>query len=89
MLIGATTENPSFQVNSALLSRCRVIVLEKLSNTAIEKILYRAVDEMNVHIVDSVDDVKKEKNTERFIKFFIYYYDFENKMWFNLLSSVL
>ena len=73
MLIGATTENPSFQVNSALLSRCRVIVLEKLSNTAIEKILYRAVDEMNVHIVDSVDDVKKEKNTERFIKFFIYY----------------
>ncbi|RUS73385.1 hypothetical protein EGW08_018863 [Elysia chlorotica] len=30
-LIGATTENPSFHVNSALLSRCRVVVLEKLS----------------------------------------------------------
>ncbi|KAF9183235.1 Werner helicase interacting protein 1 [Haplosporangium sp. Z 767] len=31
ILIGATTENPSFRVNSALLSRCRVLTLEKLS----------------------------------------------------------
>lgn len=30
-LIGATTENPSFRINSALLSRCRVLTLEKLS----------------------------------------------------------
>lgn len=30
-LIGATTENPSFSVNAALLSRCRVVVLEKLT----------------------------------------------------------
>lgn len=42
-LIGATTENPSFQVNAALLSRCRVIVLEKLSVEAMEAILMRAV----------------------------------------------
>ncbi|XP_041376048.1 ATPase WRNIP1-like isoform X2 [Gigantopelta aegis] len=60
VLIGATTENPSFQVNSALLSRCRVIVLEKLSGTAVERILYRAVDEMNVQVVDSEDDVADE-----------------------------
>jgi putative ATPase len=31
ILIGATTENPSFEVNSALLSRCKVYILNKLS----------------------------------------------------------
>lgn len=38
-LIGATTENPSFEVNSALLSRCRVFVLQGLSPENLEKIL--------------------------------------------------
>jgi putative ATPase len=38
-MIGATTENPSFHVNSALLSRCRVIVLEKLSTDDLITIL--------------------------------------------------
>ena len=42
-LIGATTENPSFEVNSALLSRTRVFVLEKLSQESLEKIISRAV----------------------------------------------
>jgi putative ATPase len=42
-LIGATTENPSFEVNAALLSRCRVVVLQKLDVVAIEKILRRAL----------------------------------------------
>uniref|UniRef100_A0A452ISF9 AAA+ ATPase domain-containing protein n=1 Tax=Gopherus agassizii TaxID=38772 RepID=A0A452ISF9_9SAUR len=46
-LIGATTENPSFQVNSALLSRCRVIVLKKLSVEAMEAILMRAINSAN------------------------------------------
>lgn len=44
-LIGATTENPSFSVNAALLSRTRVLVLEKLSATVIEKLLERALAE--------------------------------------------
>ena len=44
-LIGATTENPSFEVNAALLSRCRVVVLQKLDVAAIEKILRRAIDD--------------------------------------------
>ncbi len=39
ILIGATTENPSFEINSALLSRCRVFVLEKLTAGDIEEIL--------------------------------------------------
>lgn len=43
ILLGATTENPSFSLNSALLSRCRVIVLEKLQTSAIMKILNRAL----------------------------------------------
>jgi len=42
-LIGATTENPSFEVNSALLSRCRVVVLERLSEADIISILRRAL----------------------------------------------
>jgi putative ATPase len=42
-LIGATTENPSFEVVSALLSRCRVFVLNQLSDHDIEKILERAL----------------------------------------------
>lgn len=42
-LIGATTENPSFEVNSALLSRTRVFVLEKLSEESLEKIIFRAI----------------------------------------------
>ncbi|XP_062986357.1 ATPase WRNIP1 isoform X2 [Elgaria multicarinata webbii] len=50
-LIGATTENPSFQVNSALLSRCRVIVLEKLSVEAMEAILMRAIKSLGIQIL--------------------------------------
>lgn len=42
-LIGATTENPSFSVNAALLSRTRVLVLEKLSPDAVEQLLERAL----------------------------------------------
>ena len=41
-LIGATTENPSFEVISALLSRCRVFVLESLSEKNLVKIIERA-----------------------------------------------
>ncbi len=43
ILIGATTENPSFEVNNALLSRCRVFVLKELSVEDIRKLLERAL----------------------------------------------
>lgn len=43
ILIGATTENPSFKVNGALLSRCRVFTLNKLSPEELEQILKNAV----------------------------------------------
>jgi putative ATPase len=41
-LIGATTENPSFELNAALLSRARVLLFERLDATAIERMLARA-----------------------------------------------
>jgi putative ATPase len=44
-LIGATTENPSFELNSALLSRARVIRLEQLDESAIERVLDRALSD--------------------------------------------
>lgn len=41
-LVGATTENPSFALNAALLSRCQVIVLERLAPEALERLIGRA-----------------------------------------------
>jgi putative ATPase len=43
VLVGATTENPSFEVNSALLSRCRVVVLRPLGSAHVREILARAL----------------------------------------------
>ncbi len=44
ILIGATTENPSFEVNSALLSRCKVFVLKGLTEDDLLKLLRRALE---------------------------------------------
>lgn len=52
ILIGATTENPSFQVISALLSRCKVLVLEKLSVEAMASILGRAVATLGIRVLE-------------------------------------
>ncbi|MBN1168889.1 replication-associated recombination protein A [Candidatus Woesebacteria bacterium] len=48
ILMGATTENPSFEIISPLLSRTRVIVLEQISEKDLEKILKRAIAETEV-----------------------------------------
>ena len=60
-LIGATTENPSFEINSALLSRCRVYVLQPLTEEQIVLLLRRAIadkerglGEMNLTASDDV-----------------------------------
>lgn len=58
ILIGATTENPSFEVNSALLSRCRIFKLNELSNEKIKSIILNSLEKdeflkkMNVSIKD-------------------------------------
>ena len=43
-LIGATTENPSFEVNSALLSRCQVFILKALDEKALHKLIRQAIE---------------------------------------------
>ncbi len=56
ILVGATTENPSFELNSALLSRCKVFILKALEEDDLKEMLERAVNSekgfasMNVHI---------------------------------------
>ena len=45
-LIGATTENPSFALNGALLSRCQVLVLRRLDDAALDRLLTRAEAEI-------------------------------------------
>jgi putative ATPase len=44
ILVGATTENPSYEINSALLSRTRVLVFERLSETELTQLAQRAAD---------------------------------------------
>jgi len=46
-LVGATTENPSFELNAALLSRCQVLVLHRLEDSALEILLQRAEEAAN------------------------------------------
>ena len=41
-LVGATTENPSFEINAALLSRCQVLILRRLDHDALEELARRA-----------------------------------------------
>lgn len=54
-LIGATTENPSFSVNNALLSRCQVYRLEPLSSEQIEAVLQRAITQDSVFKTLNID----------------------------------
>ena len=68
ILIGATTENPSFSLNSALLSRCRVIVLEKLTMPNLISILNRAVSSLEGTVYSST---RKLEDTEEIPKFII------------------
>ena len=56
-LVGATTENPSFALNGALLSRCQVLVLKRLDDAALELLLARAEQELG-HILPLDDDAR-------------------------------
>lgn len=61
VLIGATTENPSFEVNSALLSRSKVFVLESLTTDEVVSILKRALEDevrgLGTHRIDVTEDI--------------------------------
>ncbi len=56
--IGATTENPSFEVNSALLSRAAVYVLQSLSEEDLKQIVQRALD---IHAVPPMDETARDR----------------------------
>lgn len=56
VLIGATTENPSFEVIPALLSRCRVFVLDGLSDDAMREVVVRAVNSLTGNKLKVLDD---------------------------------
>lgn len=55
ILIGATTENPSFELNAALMSRAQVVVLKRLDDAAIELLLQRAEADMGRPLPLDVD----------------------------------
>src|SRR5262249_21144883 len=61
VLVGATTENPSFGVNAALLSRCRVVRLEALTDDALRALAVRAQGDRERGLgaleLDAADDV--------------------------------
>ena len=62
ILIGATTENPSFEINNALLSRCRVFVLKELTTDDIYALLKRAIQDKRgfgeEHVLIEEEDLK-------------------------------
>jgi len=60
ILIGATTENPSFEVRGALLSRCRVFVLKSLGDDDLNKLIDRVLSDRNNGLGDK--DVKIEED---------------------------
>ncbi len=58
IFIGATTENPSFELNNALLSRCRVYILRSLSPSQLERVLEQA-------LADKARGCGADKNTDK------------------------
>ena len=64
ILIGATTENPSFHLNNALLSRCKLVALSQLTVESIVKILKNAVDRLGGHQLNE-DETEKDKSDFR------------------------
>lgn len=62
-LIGATTENPSFEVISPLLSRSRVVIISALSKEAVGEALLRAVKAEGVKVVKTDGGLKKAKGS--------------------------
>ena len=57
ILIGATTENPSFEVNSALLSRSKVYTLKSLDMESVKKVLRRALDKEYKNVIIKDDEL--------------------------------
>ncbi|OQR78106.1 ATPase WRNIP1-like [Tropilaelaps mercedesae] len=92
-LIGATTENPSFSLNSALLSRCKVIVLEKLSSDNIKTIMLRALEKLQVDVVRDDEKTMSRKGglsiTESAVDFVVGVSDGDSRTALNSLQTAI
>lgn len=60
ILIGATTENPYFEVNKALLSRAMVLELKPLDRQSLKKLIERAINDSNVGLGNTNINIRKE-----------------------------
>ncbi|MBN1298489.1 MAG: replication-associated recombination protein A, partial [Actinobacteria bacterium] len=81
ILIGATTENPSFEIISALLSRCKVFVLNKLSHEEIKTLLLRAISDKHRGFGKSLIAVEKDA-----IDFIVRHCDGDSRIAYNILE---
>lgn len=68
-LIGCTTENPSYSLNPALLSRCRVFMLNKLTESNIKEILHRAVEYINGNVFDTREETQRDSREHVMFRF--------------------
>lgn len=59
-LIGATTENPSFEINNALLSRCQIYILKELESTDLEKLLDVAIQKDEILLQRNIEFIEKD-----------------------------
>lgn len=64
ILIGATTENPSYEINSALLSRCRILVFERLTEPELQVLAERAANASRAQLEDLVDSSARSRLLE-------------------------
>jgi putative ATPase len=64
VLVGATTENPAYEVNSALLSRCHLVRFERLSKEALTQLIKKATDHFKIPFEEFLDDSAVEKLVE-------------------------
>lgn len=65
VLIGATTENPSYELNRALLSRCRVVVFERLNESDLNKIILRA----GAHYSKTIDKILTPEAVQNLLEY--------------------
>jgi putative ATPase len=65
ILVGATTENPSYEINSALLSRCRILVFERLGEEELTQLAQRAADLRS----EKIDQLLNEDALNRMLEF--------------------
>jgi len=87
--IGATTENPSFSLNAALLSRCRVVVLEKLSPESLTTILQRALADNHISISEGSTERKAGNMSREALNYLANIVDGDARSAINTLQMII